>query len=129
MKNYKATYHHYSIIKLFFIVVALFSFGGYTNYTPPKTKLDTTELVITTAKDEPHTFQFQDIWQNKIGSTAFLNKQSTFLKFTSIRHSELTEHTIKRSSICFIRPPYQNILTFLNIVYFTEDDSFHSSLG
>ncbi|WP_109299352.1 hypothetical protein [Aquimarina sp. AU474] len=129
MKNHKATYQHLSVIKWFFIIAALFSFGGYTNYTPPKAKLDTTELIITSKEEQQRTFRFQNISQNKTDHCTLQNKQITFLKFVSVRHSELTKNTIKRFATCFIPSLYQDVFISQNKVHFTEEDSVHSLLG
>ncbi len=121
-----STYQNITITKWVFLITILFGFGGYTNYTQPRIKEVTTELIVDAVKETQNIVCFGHILQKERNSSFICNK-NTSTKELSLKHAELTINGFKKYSAFISLFQKQKIITSLQIT--SEEDSFHYTLG
>jgi len=89
MQNRKIIYQNLPIIKWFFVLATLFSFGGYSQDTSTKMKEVVTELLVVTEERTDKTFHFKRALQSKTVTKHFYYCYIPELKLSNL-HSELT---------------------------------------
>lgn len=122
MKNQKITYQNLPIVKWFFVFAALFSFGGYSQYTPPKTKEVATELLLVTEERTDKVFHFKRaLERKKINGYSFYSNASLLL--ISNLHSEFTPICLKNfNTTISLLSKRKTIL--IHLPKFPKEDSF-----
>ncbi len=124
MKLFSITYHR--LLHWFFAITILFGFGGYSNYTSPKSKDITTEQLAPTQVHTKKSVFYQNLLKKKWDSGSIDTNES--LICIEVYHSRLTRTTSKNQSI-FIFSSEKRHITSMHISSYAEEDSFHFAIG
>lgn len=128
MKINTVTYRDLPFIKWFFVFTVLFSFGGYSNYTPPQTKHITIELVVSTEEITRKTVSLQKVLQRNTRQGGYYKYNSDLLSLSS-QHTDLIANSLKIYTSFISLAQKQQQLATLQASLSSEEDSFHFNLG
>ncbi|SHJ21604.1 hypothetical protein [Aquimarina spongiae] len=122
-QNGTSTYQNFPIIKWFFLFAAIFSFGGYSQYTPPQTKRVEIELLTVTATDTKRTIRFEKVVQSKEIQRSTIHIQQLLLDLSDM-HASVTRKFLKKHTP-HLALSLRKKINFSTPQVFPDEDSAH----